>query len=979
MSDDTPMTLAPVHYSSISEDDTDLSDELDEDFTSRRKRPRRRADSSLERMTSPIIYNYYRQDPPVTSDGRPMEIDLTDETPNFFNCHPDVQMEGCVAVGGEMSSIPNKLSRLTQTQYRPEEVNFRVSNNRTNGEEIGRQTIPEYRNVGGGCTQPPQQFINPMPPQQFIRPPPPQPQFLQPPPPPQQQEQQFLQPPPQQQQFLQPPPQQQQQFLQPSELFPLLSQPFPLLFQQPSQQILQTSHPFPQPIRHPSQPFPQPIRQLSQPFLHPLRPFLQPLPSFPHLLQHTSPHLHSLSHHFPHPSQQIPPPSQPFIHPLQPFPPPSHFPQFISPFPPLINRNFSNHTMFSQLLPQITSKTVSEMMPSITTRMTPRMTTRVTPRRYLNRHLMRTSHLRRRQLLHIPTRQPSDMSQSFPKLMSEIPSFFPEDVIVNNFIPHPSNILMSHVYGGRSGVRAALSATVLSDSNDPSPLPNECPPPQSCNFRYSPNYTPHYTPGYSGHSTPQSPLHFSDISSPENDEESYIPSYHRNDEQSYNPSQDSAIQPSDQLADGQNLTIDQTSINEGELMNRQEIDDELDEETISELPNGQLENKLSQMNPLHRKSGDVCSELENINNEIETIDVNSIVVHSVELLNQTYEDQSKNRHLFNNNIQEIQEILIEDDDEEEEDEIEHIDDPSHDIIDLTEDVVIDLSEEIEDISHQVQETTVDNEEVTVCLIEGNQSNDKEEDDIVEIREDVTTPETTMNDEIPLQSEFQEDDVDSDEDIDEFDRVCTVVDDVRYPAKEFRNIRYFSERFNLCGHEGSRLFRELSPNCPILKNWNDPMMKEREKYLKDKTLRTRRITSGSSDIFEDETLDVDDREQDMSPEERCFCRRASFGRMIRCENHTCLFGWFHYRCVGKISQKGNDEVWYCPLCRRDMNISNQPAPGIVNIRSIMKRGQVNTIIMGTKKVVGRVREAGYINHFLLRKVLQTRLLPTTSSQ
>ena len=39
-----------------------------------------------------------------------------------------------------------------------------------------------------------------------------------------------------------------------------------------------------------------------------------------------------------------------------------------------------------------------------------------------------------------------------------------------------------------------------------------------------------------------------------------------------------------------------------------------------------------------------------------------------------------------------------------------------------------------------------------------------------------------------------------------------------------------------------------------------------------------------------------------------------GYMIGCDNTSCKFQWFHYKCVGiKRAPSGN---WYCPQCKKN---------------------------------------------------------------
>lgn len=47
---------------------------------------------------------------------------------------------------------------------------------------------------------------------------------------------------------------------------------------------------------------------------------------------------------------------------------------------------------------------------------------------------------------------------------------------------------------------------------------------------------------------------------------------------------------------------------------------------------------------------------------------------------------------------------------------------------------------------------------------------------------------------------------------------------------------------------------------------------------------------------------------------CICNNETDGNMIACDNDTCLFQWFHYKCVGlKTKPSGK---WYCEICRND---------------------------------------------------------------
>lgn len=55
------------------------------------------------------------------------------------------------------------------------------------------------------------------------------------------------------------------------------------------------------------------------------------------------------------------------------------------------------------------------------------------------------------------------------------------------------------------------------------------------------------------------------------------------------------------------------------------------------------------------------------------------------------------------------------------------------------------------------------------------------------------------------------------------------------------------------------------------------------------------------------------EQDaIDDKEYCICHRASEGNMIACDNDSCPVEWFHWDCVGVVTEPVGD--WYCPDCR-----------------------------------------------------------------
>ena len=46
---------------------------------------------------------------------------------------------------------------------------------------------------------------------------------------------------------------------------------------------------------------------------------------------------------------------------------------------------------------------------------------------------------------------------------------------------------------------------------------------------------------------------------------------------------------------------------------------------------------------------------------------------------------------------------------------------------------------------------------------------------------------------------------------------------------------------------------------------------------------------------------------------CYCRKE-YGEMVACDSGSCVYEWFHYSCVGVLSEpKGK---WFCHECRKD---------------------------------------------------------------
>ncbi|POR32830.1 Inhibitor of growth protein 1 [Tolypocladium paradoxum] len=89
------------------------------------------------------------------------------------------------------------------------------------------------------------------------------------------------------------------------------------------------------------------------------------------------------------------------------------------------------------------------------------------------------------------------------------------------------------------------------------------------------------------------------------------------------------------------------------------------------------------------------------------------------------------------------------------------------------------------------------------------------------------------------------------------------------------------------------------------------------------------------VTETEMEDVDDEGKPIDPNEPryCLCNRVSFGTMIQCDNiDNCKQEWFHLECVGLSDIPARTTKWYCPDCRKLLNIGER---GEVNARGVRK--------------------------------------------
>ncbi|XP_044724201.1 PHD-finger domain-containing protein [Hirsutella rhossiliensis] len=89
------------------------------------------------------------------------------------------------------------------------------------------------------------------------------------------------------------------------------------------------------------------------------------------------------------------------------------------------------------------------------------------------------------------------------------------------------------------------------------------------------------------------------------------------------------------------------------------------------------------------------------------------------------------------------------------------------------------------------------------------------------------------------------------------------------------------------------------------------------------------------VTETEMEEVDDEGNPIDPNEPryCLCNRVSFGTMIQCDNmDNCKQEWFHLECVGLSDIPARTTKWYCPDCRRLLNIGER---GEVSARGVRK--------------------------------------------
>ncbi|PTB64279.1 hypothetical protein BBK36DRAFT_1124237 [Trichoderma citrinoviride] len=122
-------------------------------------------------------------------------------------------------------------------------------------------------------------------------------------------------------------------------------------------------------------------------------------------------------------------------------------------------------------------------------------------------------------------------------------------------------------------------------------------------------------------------------------------------------------------------------------------------------------------------------------------------------------------------------------------------------------------------------------------------------------------------------------------------------------------------------------------------------------------RKPRATKRDKGQVTEEMVEVDDEGNPIDPDEPryCLCNRVSFGTMIQCDNvdvspssdnlasthkrtaaltrqQNCKQEWFHLECVGLSDIPARTTKWYCPDCRKLLNIGEK---GEISARGVKK--------------------------------------------
>ncbi|KAH8595560.1 hypothetical protein B0O99DRAFT_686551 [Bisporella sp. PMI_857] len=95
---------------------------------------------------------------------------------------------------------------------------------------------------------------------------------------------------------------------------------------------------------------------------------------------------------------------------------------------------------------------------------------------------------------------------------------------------------------------------------------------------------------------------------------------------------------------------------------------------------------------------------------------------------------------------------------------------------------------------------------------------------------------------------------------------------------------------------------------------------RKKAGAKKEKKDGREGSAAQEVYDE----FDDEGNLIDPDEPryCLCNRVSFGTMIGCENNECEKEWFHLECVGLTDIPPRTTKWYCPDCRKKLNLGER---------------------------------------------------------
>ena len=120
----------------------------------------------------------------------------------------------------------------------------------------------------------------------------------------------------------------------------------------------------------------------------------------------------------------------------------------------------------------------------------------------------------------------------------------------------------------------------------------------------------------------------------------------------------------------------------------------------------------------------------------------------------------------------------------------------------------------------------------------------------------------------------------------------------YPDKEFwmnnvEKMRLFFERAILPEITG-RFFSRPSQTCSLPPS--DP------------------CTSGTSTSVVENSDSGSDSNEDLKEYHYCYCQGPEEGEMVGCDNHKCIYEWFHLIRLG-LDAPPTSKYWYCPDCRK----------------------------------------------------------------